>query len=199
MTQRNTLVTVIQKTKIDLKSGCWEWQKSKRRGYGSVVYSNKSWYTHRLVYTLVYGDIPSGILVCHHCDNRLCCNPLHLFLGTYKDNTQDMMTKNRGGHRKKLLKNQLEESRLLIQNGVSLCDVAKKFNVSKSTIYSEVSKSYPELITKTTKKTKISNDDTMLIFDSASLAAQHIGVRPGTLQQAMWHGRKCRGYKGEYV
>jgi hypothetical protein len=50
---------------------------------------------HREAYRLTYGEIPAGLLICHHCDNRACVRPDHLFLGTYKDNAQDMVRKGR--------------------------------------------------------------------------------------------------------
>lgn len=51
---------------------------------------------HRYAWTLNYGSIPDGMLVCHSCDEPLCVNPEHLFLGTPKDNIQDMLKKKRG-------------------------------------------------------------------------------------------------------
>jgi hypothetical protein len=50
---------------------------------------------HRMAWILTYGEIPDGLLVCHHCDNSLCVRPEHLFLGTQKDNIHDAWKKER--------------------------------------------------------------------------------------------------------
>jgi hypothetical protein len=65
-------------------------------GYGKLSRGGKTWLAHRWVWTEVYGSIPARMHVCHTCDNRRCINPEHLFLGTRKDNMQDMIRKGRG-------------------------------------------------------------------------------------------------------
>lgn len=80
--------------------GCWEYRNTKPGAYGSfrlgsVSYANAA---HRLAYTLTYGPIPEGLWVLHVCDNKRCCRPDHLFLGTPADNTRDMVNKGRHAH-----------------------------------------------------------------------------------------------------
>lgn len=82
-------------SKVNKTSTCWEWSASCSNGYGSCSFQGKPWRAHRLSYTLTYGEIPSGMLVCHKCDNPACVNPEHLFLGSHKDNFQDMVAKGR--------------------------------------------------------------------------------------------------------
>jgi len=75
---------------------CWEWSSYKNpQGYGKVKHKGKSYFSHRYAWILTNGEIPEGMLVCHRCDNPPCCNPKHLFIGTYLDNSRDKFSKGR--------------------------------------------------------------------------------------------------------
>lgn len=77
-------------------SGCWIWTGFvKPNGYGTLTVNRKPAYAHRAAYAVFRGPIPDGMCVCHHCDVRSCINPDHLFLGTQKENLQDMDAKGR--------------------------------------------------------------------------------------------------------
>jgi len=80
--------------------GCWYWTGSVyTNGYGRIralrSKEGKRRLVHRVYYELVIGPIPNGLFICHRCDNRLCINPDHLFLGTAGDNVRDCVAKGR--------------------------------------------------------------------------------------------------------
>lgn len=144
-------------------SGCWHWLAEQVRGYGYFYIGAGSdgklirGYAHRVVWELVYGAIPEDAEVCHRCDDPLCVNPRHLFLGTQKDNVRDMVEKGRGRWNwapgwveierhpecrrrgedhpgAKLTEDAVREIRREIARGVRQCEVAKRFGVNSGTI-----------------------------------------------------------------
>jgi hypothetical protein len=83
-------------------NGCIVWTgASDRSGYGIITVApdfsppRRTWLAHRVSWTLSNGPIPDGLVVCHRCDNPPCCNPEHLFVGTHKQNSEDMVAKGR--------------------------------------------------------------------------------------------------------
>lgn len=124
------------------EQGCWEWIGSKNEdGYGTLRFVNKHWFAPRLAWTLTYGPILDGLLVCHKCDNPGCIRPDHLFLGTHQDNRDDMVRKGRGPtsekvrRPKKLNTDQVVQILILGNTGnVRHADIAIQFGVTASVI-----------------------------------------------------------------
>lgn len=122
------------------KSGCWEWKLSIREnGYARTTFKGDNWYLHRLSYWAFIGDIPDGHDVCHKCDNRKCCNPNHLFVGTRKDNMEDAVSKGRQARGLALPQAKLSDediSKILsrIHSGELYKNIAKDFNVTRHSI-----------------------------------------------------------------
>lgn len=121
---------------------CWVWVGLRDKdGYGRVK-PNETGTTraHRIAFVVTNGSIPSGLHVCHRCDNPPCVNPAHLFLGTPADNTHDAVHKGRMAHgeRHHLSKltvsqvRQIRESRAARHTPVR--ELARVFGVSKSNI-----------------------------------------------------------------
>ena len=78
-------------------SGCWLWTAAYgRRGYGLIWDGKRLAIAHRVSWEMHRGEIPAGLKVLHKCDVPPCVNPEHLFLGTQKDNVDDMLAKQRG-------------------------------------------------------------------------------------------------------
>lgn len=85
-------------SKVHIGDGCWLWTGRKMKsGYGVFLMSelHTTILAHRAAYTLFCGSIPQGLYVCHSCDITSCVNPKHLWVGTQKDNLQDMSRKGR--------------------------------------------------------------------------------------------------------
>lgn len=75
------------------RDDCWAWTGTKNRdGYGLV----NGKLAHRLSFHIAFGVDPGALCVLHKCDNPACANPKHLFLGTRRDNMEDMRRKERG-------------------------------------------------------------------------------------------------------
>lgn len=75
---------------------CWLWNGHKDlKGYGKTNIGSKIMAAHRAFYETFNGEIIGRLFVCHSCDNPSCVNPDHLWLGTHKQNMQDMHDKGR--------------------------------------------------------------------------------------------------------
>ncbi len=136
------------KSKIDYADNnekCWNWTANRLRGYGllSITVSPQKDIpvrATRIAYFLHTNIDPVGKSVLHKCDNPSCCNPYHLFLGTTKDNTIDMMNKGRGVYPKgshhgqsKLKERDVLEIRKIYKKGNGTI-IAKFYGVTQSVI-----------------------------------------------------------------
>ena len=125
--------------------GCWNWRGAKtEKGYGVFNSNKKTYLAHRASWLINNGDIPDNICICHKCDNPICTNPEHLFLGTKSENAKDMIRKGRSitygkfgekSIRSKLTNVQRKEIINLRNKRVSTLEISKEFKVSQGTIY----------------------------------------------------------------
>lgn len=118
---------------------CWEWQAFRdEHGYGHLsTESSKHMPAHRYSYEIHHGPIPDGLDICHKCDNPPCCNPVHLFAGTEKDNMADMVAKGRSRlrNRSHLTDEQIVEIRTLYATGkYTHLKLASMFNSNYASI-----------------------------------------------------------------
>lgn len=96
--KQTAIDTLERRSYTDPVTGCRIWTGSLSHGYGQIGFAKRIYKTHRLAWESKYGPIPDGLGVLHHCDNRPCINPEHLFLGTNADNIRDMCSKGRMAH-----------------------------------------------------------------------------------------------------
>jgi DNA-binding CsgD family transcriptional regulator len=129
------------KWKADPATGCWLWTASaSTNGYGQIKLpkQRKQILAHRLSYLIHRGEI-GALCVCHRCDTPLCVNPEHLFLGTQKDNLQDMAAKDRHlrgerGTAVVLTEEQVLKMLEMLKTEMSQASIARAFGVSQMTV-----------------------------------------------------------------
>ena len=130
---------ILSNVVVNEETGCWDWQRSKtRNGYGHVRVGKKLKSSHRISYEVFLGEIGSNLNVLHKCDNRGCCNPDHLFLGTHSDNMRDKVSKNRQYKPTGINhpKSKLDESdvRAILQDTRSMNDIGASYNIHPTVV-----------------------------------------------------------------
>lgn len=146
-TQENKPRTLsITKERIESKvsripeAGCWVWMGSTQvRGYGELISNKRKYLAHRASYEAFVGKIPKGMYVCHACDNVSCVNPNHLFLGTQKQNLEDMASKGRSTRGSKNPMSKLNETqvkliKLALAEGMTSSMLAAMYQTTPSNI-----------------------------------------------------------------
>lgn len=134
--------------KVKKTNGCWLWNGAKNSyGYGSFWYCERIVKAHRMSWMIHFGKIPKSHSVCHKCDNPLCVNPKHLWVGTHTQNMQDMIKK--GRHKSHpgekngmsiLTENDVIMARKIHKELPNIKAIARIFNVSHPAMFCAIKK-----------------------------------------------------------
>jgi len=120
-----------------LGEGCWEYGGHvNNRGYGVFSVEGIRVKAHRFVWAIARGPIPDGLNICHRCDNTVCVNPAHLYIGTQAANMHDSVRKGRkrAWGLQKLDAHQVLEIRARCAAGERQIDVATAFGIARNTV-----------------------------------------------------------------
>jgi hypothetical protein len=143
--------------KVNKTDTCWLWIAGHGAlGYGHFWFNGKTVKAYRFAWSLRYGPIPKGMVIRHKvCDNPACVNPDHLAIGTFKDNSQDMVAKGRQSRigrknnpptgetngRAKLTAEAVLQIREKYKTGLYSYDIlSKEYSVTKTTIKSIINR-----------------------------------------------------------
>ena len=124
-----------------LGNGCWHFGNTKNHRYGYISYKRQIFLAHRVFYAIYKSD-PKNFLVCHSCDYPPCVNPDHLFLGTYKENTNDMIKKGRKFKPKPFESSTVVSEDIFLalkdkyeSENISVAQLSRIFKINTGTVY----------------------------------------------------------------
>jgi hypothetical protein len=123
----------------ELENGCIIFTGFVNKGgYGRFRIKGKNILAHRYAFEKYYGELSKDICVLHKCDNRRCCNPTHLFLGSRGDNNMDRAIKNRSACGESNGRSKLTQSDviyiIMMKGKITQHNLAKMYGVSRSAI-----------------------------------------------------------------
>jgi hypothetical protein len=138
---RRDIIRFWNKVNIQEPSKCWPFIGGVNyNGYGNFWLDDKIVSAHRVSWMIHnHKMIQDGLLVCHTCDNKLCCNPHHLYTGSHTDNTRDYVSRsmpeyfNKGSRNPsaKLTVSDIEDIKILYATGkYSYSQIARIYNLS---------------------------------------------------------------------
>ena len=125
--------------------GCHAWTGFvNNHGYGQLRVGDRIVRAHRVAYMIAHGEIDDDRLCLHTCDNRVCVNPAHLYLGTPSDNVRDMVARRRQNNASrlgvlngnaKLGESDVIKIRELYASGVNQCAIGRMYGVTNSAVH----------------------------------------------------------------
>ncbi len=133
---------LVYESNVIKKEGCWDWNGQKDKdGYCDMTFEKRPMKGHRISWLLHKGPIPEGKWILHHCDMPSCTRPSHLFIGTPKDNWDDMVKKGRRIFKRgslcswaKLTERKVKKIRRLAAEGKTESWLAEKYDISMGVI-----------------------------------------------------------------
>lgn len=122
---------------VDKSGDCWNWTGTLWfTGYGRYNYRDKSWKAHRLAWIFSGNQLSDSQCLLHACDNRRCCNPDHLFIGTRADNNLDKVRKGRQSKGEDYKRTRLttEDILRIRASDIPIHDLCEEYDISWSHI-----------------------------------------------------------------